>query len=354
MTDAIEEGATTSAPDTRREAISAALDKVVEAQPEPAAAPEQTAQATPAATEEKPAESRVRAPDGTFAKEAKKAVAANPDAVVEAKPSRKYPSSWKKDHEPVYRELEKDAKYQPILDEVDRREQDLLNGFRAIEDDSKFAKAIRRELAPFEATLRSMGAAPEQAIRGLLSADHVLRYGSPVQKAQAIQRMMRDYGIDSSALQEEQAQAPADPQVQYLAQQLQQLQHQNRQILSEKQAQDLERANADVEAFKKDKPHFEAVRMRMGDLANRGVSTDLQELYNLAIAASPDLQDKVLAERQAKAEAERKAKAQQTAAAAKSAAVSVNGAPPGAAQSRPSKAKDRQSQIREAMNNVLS
>ena len=359
-----EAGGATAPSDGRREALSAAIDKV---SPAPVETPK--AAETPAAASAEPtAAERARDDKGRFAPRAEQVEAAkavNPDAVVETapveapKPARKYPSSWKKDYEPIFQELAGNEKYKSILDEVERRENDFHTGIKRYDEDAKFAQSIRKSIAPFEATIRTLGVAPEQAIQGLLASDHALRYGSPAQKAQAVRSLFQSYGLDAQTIfGQQQQQAAADPNYSHLEQQLQQVQQTNQQLLSSFQKQMADQANAELESFKKDKPYFDEVREEMGLLyqaaiqANRPIT--LQEAYDKAVYATPATREKLLAEQQAKAEAERKAKAQQAVTQAKSAAVQVKGAPPGASQGKTSKPKDRRAAIAEAMNAIRS
>lgn len=352
--------ATGAVVDTRREVLAAALaEKVSATETETPAAPVKAeAPATETAAE---AAARARDEKGRFAKaeQAKAEQAAKiiaPDATVETtpveppKPSRKYPSSWKKDYEPVYQELAANEKFKGILDEVERRESDFHSGIKRYDEDAKFAQTIRKSIAPFEATIRSLNIPAEQAIAGLLASDHALRYGSPAQKADAARKLFQAYGLDQSMLGEQQQ--AVDPNVQYLQQQLAETRSQLQQIQQNFQQQTSAQVEAELESFKKDKPYFDEVRTKMGQLYQAGVVSSLQEAYEHAIYANPAIREKLLAEQQAKAEAERKAKAQQAVTQAKSAAVQVKGAPPGASQGKQSKPKDRREALREAMNAV--
>lgn len=345
---------------SRRDVLAAALESATSetSAPEQAAAPEQPAEQP--AVEQKASEEtaaakaeRARHSDGTFAKEkARKAAAeAKEQKAAAARTPRKYPTTWKPDYQSVWNEIDADDKRRTILDEVERRENDYHKGIEQYKADATYASTIKKAIAPFEASIRAIGAKPEQAVEGLLRADHMLRYGTPQQKQAAFQHLIRSYSLDPAWAKQERPD-PVDPNVAHMQQQLAQVQQQNQHLHQTFQKQMLEQANSEIEAFKKDAPYLEDVRGEMGRLIQAGLASGVRDAYEKAVYSNPTTRAKVLAEQQAKDEAERKAKAAQQAQAAKAAAVQVRGAPSGDTKSAPGKGKDRRSMIAALMNDA--
>lgn len=365
---------TDNAPESRRDALASALDEASAptVTPEAESGSADTAAAAPPAAEvaqtagapddvsRGTVAERARDKEGKFAKdrggkpngatppktEAKTTVPAVETAAQ--KKARDYPGTWKKDHEPAYRKLEANPEFSAILDEIERREGDIKKGFESAHEFRADAERFRKAVQPFAATLQSLGLPPDRAVQSLLAADHALRYSTPQTKVQHALRMLQGYGIDPAQLVAAmQPQGEVDPRLSELQQQLTQTQQTTHTLLSTFEQQMKQQADASVEEFGKNKPHFQEVRGEMGRLLRAGICQTLPDAYDRAIYGTPAIREKVLAEQQAKAEAERKQKAQAEAAAAKTAAVQVKGGPSGNAQSSSLKAKDRRSMLAE-------
>jgi len=288
----------------RRSAIAAALDKA------------ETIEAPAEATDDRP-----RDEAGRFAPKEAPVEAQEPS---EPKPQRKYPSSWKRELEPVYRRLEADPELAAVLDEVERREGDFHKGVEQYKSKAQFAEAMEKAISPYMATIQSMGASPDYAVQSLLAADHRLRYGTPTDKAQAMQQLAQFYGIDLGAVPQ---QAQTDPTIDALQRELYQLRHQVQQQFQQHEQVSEAQILSDIDAFKADKPHFETVRKAMAAMIQAGEAANLQEAYDKAVWAHPEIRTSLIEQQRKADEAKRKEEAQRAAAAAKSAAVQVRGAP---------------------------
>jgi len=342
---------------SRREALSAAFEQAestAEAIPEKTPAPvEVQKEPVKAGPESGPRGTSERARDeaGKFAKAeaVKSGEKATPKAeavaVSEAKAARKYPSAWKKDYEPVFRKLESNSEFQPILDEIERREGEYHRGLEPYKQSAQFAQSVRKTLEPYLPTFQQLNLQPEQAISALLSADHQLRNAPPEVRPALFMRLMQGYGIDPASLQNAHQ---VNPELYQLQNELQQVKQQTNTFLSSLQKSYETEAASDVEKFKDGKPFFDDVREEMGKLINAGLASDLQEAYDKAIYANPAIRGKVLAEQQAKADAERRQKEQHKVEQARSAGVQVKGAPTGSSNSAALKAKDRRAMLEEA------
>lgn len=341
--------------DSRRDQLAAAFEKAAEpktVEPVTAQPNEPVSEAKVEVKSERP-----RDESGKFVeKKASGAPPTQPDApkveaaaVSEAKAARKYPSTWKRDYEPVYRKLETNPEYAAILDEIERRESDHLKQISSHTPTLNFAQQVKKVLEPYQQTFQQMNIQPEQAIQHLLAADHALRTAPANVRPALMMQLMQGYGIDPASLQD----APKiDPTVYALQNQLQETRNQVNTFMSTVQQQYQQQADMEVEKFKESHPHFELVRQKMGDLVAKGAASGLEEAYEIAVYADPALRGKMLAEQQAKAEADRRQKEQLKVEQAKSAGVQVKGAPTGGTNSTALKAKDRRGMLEEAFNRL--
>lgn len=296
-------------PVDRRAAIVAALEANETSEPE--------------STE--PKADRPRDELGRFAPKTEDAPEApeKPQEPAEPPKQRKYPSSWKPDIEPLYRRLESDPELVKILDEIERRENDFHKGVEQYKTRAQFAEAMERAIAPFMATIQAQGITPDYAVQTLFAADHKLRYGTPQEKAQAFQHLAQHYGVDLGAVPQQQV----DPTTDALMREFQQLKQQQMAFLQQQQMATQAQIQAEIEQFARDKEHFEAVREDMAALMAAGRAENLQDAYEMAIWARPDIRSSLIEQQRKAEEAKRKEEAAQRAAAAKAAAVQVRGAP---------------------------
>jgi hypothetical protein len=83
---------------------------------------------------------------------------------------------------------------------------------------------------------------------------------------------------------------------------------------------------AELKAFQSANPHFDAVREDMGRMIQAGIVNTLQDAYDRAIWARPDIRQRILADQRAADEAKRaEAAAKVSADAKKAMAVNVKG-----------------------------
>lgn len=228
----------------------------------------------------------------------------------------KAPGSWK----PAARE--KWAGLDPeVRAEIYRREAEVSRGLNQYQTDAKFGRELQDTIKPFEHTMRAAGVEPQQAIRALLETDHSLRFGTPVEKAQRVLEIMNFYGVNvdtlGAVLQGAPQPEPVDPKVAQLQARLAQLEQGTLQQQSQVAAQ----LKSEVESFAANPANefYRDVREQMATLLESGVATDLQDAYDKATWANPEVR-KVLLQRQA---AELSSKVSQTAARARNASSSI-------------------------------
>jgi hypothetical protein len=221
-------------------------------------------------------------------------------------------------------EADEIAKNPVAMQAIIRRSEEMHKGLEQYRTKAQFGDQMAQAVQPFAQTIQSLGVHPAQAVQKLFSADHTLRYGTPEQKQAAFVNLAQSYGIDLGGVQQYQANQPyVDPRVSALEQQIQQQNAWIQQKEQQREWQERQTLNSDIEAFKSNpaNKHFEAVRNDMAGLIQAGLATTLQDAYERAIYANPQVRATVLAEQQAKAEADRKAAQVQRAQEAKKAAA---------------------------------
>lgn len=313
---------------TLREALSSALDAAEESpvsepvQKEEVAAPPQAE--TAAQTEQ-----RLRDEKGRFAPKESAAPAPNDAAsAAQAQPAPvaaeplKPPSSWKKDYWEHFGKLDPNvAKY------IHEREQQFANGVMTYRQEAEKAKELWGAIAPFQPILQQHGIQPGQWISQLGRAHMQLVRGSPEQKLAMFQKLAQDYGVSLESVQTGQV-GPVEQYLSPLQEQVRQLQGQF-QTWQQAQAQ-AEQATVmqQIEEFRANAPHFDAVRQTMGQLLDAGLADDLQSAYDKAIRMNDELFAEAQQAKQAEAERQRQEAEAARVGKARANAVSVKGSTP--------------------------
>lgn len=183
----------------------------------------------------------------------------------------------------------------------------------------KSIEAFDEALAPAREFIEQNRIPKPEYIRRLAAADHALRTNGPA----ALQEIARMYGISPGAAQT--IGQPVDPQFNALAQELGAIKsHLTAQQQAAEQAKVAE-AEAKIEAFKKNAPHFDKVEALMTKMYEPGM--DLAQLYDMATRAHPEVSKALSAEQEAKAKAD--AIAKQKADAASAAKLATQSRKPG-------------------------
>lgn len=274
----------------------------------------------------------------------------------------KPPQSWRAPQRAKWATLDPD-----IRQEVMRRERETTRVLGESATARQLHQQFQQVVQPYQAHLeaRGVGNQPLVAFHELLKADYILSSAPKVQRAQAMAKLINDYGIDiielDNALAGKQPTDPVDARVEQLLQQrlapLQQFLTAQQQREWEADQQSSREINAQVEKMGEDPkyPHFEEVRQDMADLveisAKRGVFLSLDDAYNRAIAMNPVVSKQVATQREAEAKRTSAQAAHARAQKALNASVSVGGSP-GGAPSGASGATDRRSVIAAAFDSI--
>jgi DNA-binding phage protein len=271
------------------------------------------------------------------------------------------PQSWKAGTKAKWSALDPEVKQ-----EVMRREVETTRVLNETAAARQFVNQFSQAIQPYHARIKAVGQNPLAAIGELFQADYILSSAPTVQRAAYMAKLIKDYGIDITALDEALSgqvspQTSQTAQVEALLQQrlapLQQFLVSQQQVEAQRQQETAQQAQATIEAMATDSekyPFFEEVRETMADLIEfesaRRRPLTIEAAYNRAVAMDSTLNQRqqtlLTTERAAKAAAEANAKAQQ----ALAASVSVKGAPGGVVSKSPS--NDRRATIEAAWNSL--
>jgi len=253
-------------------------------------------------------------------------------------PKGRAPSSWR----PALRE-KWTALPTEVQQEVLKREKEISQGFNEIGEVKKFRDTFMQTINPYSHIFQAEGGQPLKTINDLLQTANTLYSGAPMQKAQTVASMIKNFGIDIQMLDNLlSGQAPAQggqqggqsamggPDVSRLVQQAVQQalapMLQGQQAQAQQQEQDAQSA---IEEFAQDPANefFDDVKDAMADIfegaAKRGQKMDLSTAYQRAILTHSDIAD-IVAQRRF---TEKSSAATAVAQAARRKAVSITGAP---------------------------
>ena len=215
-------------------------------------------------------------------------------AAAEVPVKRRAPDTWKKEAAAKWDAIDPD-----IQTEVERRENDMRTGLETYGSKAKRADSYEKAFQPFMATIQSLGVSPEGAVSALMSTDHSLRYGTQEQKLEKFRQIAKDYGVDVGRLQGEAQQGqPVDSQYASLEQRHTQMENYLRQQQAQSQQNEMTRVTSEIDSFKKGHPHLEIVREDMAALLQANRAKGLDDAYEMATWAKPELRAGLLAEQQ--------------------------------------------------------
>jgi hypothetical protein len=224
---------------------------------------------------------------------------------------------------------------------VVRREQEVQRTLYESAQARQLMGQLTETLNPYMTRIQEAGVPPLQMIGNLLNTEAGLATGSPVQRAQIVANLVRQYGVDIQALDSALAGAPIEPSpdtnIQHTVQSLLQRElapfHQMMQTAQQRQQQAAmeaqEIANQETDAFGQDPKNefFNDVRQEMADLievANRrGFALSLNQAYEQAVQLSPKVREVI----QMRQQRQNAIGASSVARRARAASVSISGAP---------------------------
>ena len=274
---------------------------------------------------------RLHAKDGKFAPKEKPVEAAKEAAPVEIPKTEKEaqpktsavigpPPGWSADSKAAFAALP-----DPVKQDILKREKEVSDGFKQKSDEIKRYQEIEQVLAPVRQTFQQAGIQSDaEAIKRLFMWENMIRQNP----AQAIPQLARQYGVNLNSPQSPPPEIPEH--LRPVLDQFGQISQTVNNLQGEIQRSREEKVSETLAAFSKDKPHFEKVRVRMGQLIQAGAvqPSDLEGAYQQAIWADPEIRAALIKEQAEKQAIEiQKAQAQKTQA-ARQAAISPTGRAP--------------------------
>jgi hypothetical protein len=292
---------------------------------------------------------RARDESGRFTKTEAKPEAQTQSEVqkpeAETPTPRKPPSSWKKDYWGHWERLGTDPELAKLQDYIEQREADYAKGVSTYKSQWDQAQPLYEAIQPFVPELQQYGIQPAQWIQNLGNAHRTLALGSPEQKLQMFAKLAVDYGVPLQALQTGQI----DPQTAQVFDTVSSLKREMESIRQQQKAAEDMRLQQDIEAFKKNAPHFDAVSPTMAQLLQSGVAKDLQDAYDKAIRLHDDIWQQHQAQQAKEAEAQRQAEIAKK----KAAAVSPKSSSPTGAVVTGNTKKDLRSTLAEQVDAAM-
>lgn len=304
----------------RRETIEAAMNEaetgeevatevVAEVETPEVIEPEVTETVAPVEGEVAPVEKETRTRDasGKFSKkEAEQPAVVEGETVAEVI-ERLSPKAYKKElADKHWKDIPDEFK-----DELIRREKAVEEGFEGYKTHADLGKSVEAAIMPYMATINSLGASPDAAIKELFTVDHTLRHGGQQDKVQMMQRIFRDYNINPqdvfSAYQNQQPNI--DPALRPMYDELQALKQQQQTEIQGRNDRETKTLLNEVQAFSKDKEHWATVEPEMLALlpqikqANPAITNQdaMQKAYDSAIYANPQIRTTLLQQERDKA-----------------------------------------------------
>lgn len=188
------------------------------------------------------------------------------------------PTSWTPDAKAKWSALDPQ-----VRGEIQRREKEIATGLQRAAEARKFGDSVMQEFAPYAEILSKEGATPQAAVRALLEASYTLRFGSPEHKHALFMSMAQQYGIDLGK--------QVDPEKARLEWELDSRKHNDMRGAATAQEQLAREVQGELEQFvaAPGHEHYDAVRPAMAGMLQSGAAKDLQDAYDQACWANPNI-----------------------------------------------------------------
>ena len=226
-------------------------------------------------------------------------------------PPLEAPKNWSEDVRSKFKDLPRDAQ-EYMLKRDKEMTADYTRKTQEVAEQRKSFESLDKVIAPMRQQIAASGVGEAEYISRLLNADMALRNNPKM----ALKQLAQGYGIDLSSIEETVDWNDSDPQIT-------QLQQQNQAILAELnqfKRQNLQSARQQTEAqingfagTKDDKgnlkyPHFDKLRVKMGNLIDAGEAKGLEDAYAKAVRLDDELYKESLEAQRKSAKAEEDAR----------------------------------------------
>ena len=221
------------------------------------------------------------------------------------------PKNWSEEVRSKFKDLPRDAQ-EYMLKRDKEMTADYTRKTQEVAQQRKSFESLDKVIAPMRQQIAASGVGEAEYISRLLNADMALRNNPKM----ALKQLAQGYGIDLSSIEETVDWNDSDPQIT-------QLQQQNQAILAELnqfKQQNLQSARQQTEAqingfagTKDDKgnlkyPHFDKLRVKMGNLIDAGEAKGLEDAYAKAVRLDDELYKQSLDNQRKSAKAEEDAR----------------------------------------------
>ncbi len=263
------------------------------------------------------------------------------------------PRSWAKDKHQVWEGLAPDAK-----EYIAKREDEMARLASRLDEDRNVGVAIKQIFDPYMPMMQQAQANPFQVVNMLLDNYRVMKFGSPEAKSKLVKQLITEYNVQLDSAENLTNHAPAShaqatPYVDGRIEQLEKMVKGLPQTLQQEQLRFT--AMSELEKFEKSAPeHYQRLKPAMASLLESGQASGLQEAYDKALRLDDDLYQQTIEQKLKAAEQERIEKAKQKVLAAKKAASSIHGSPASTAAVSKNDSRPLRSVLSDAYDSVMN
>mgnify|MGYP003111715345 FL=1 len=226
-------------------------------------------------------------------------------------PPLEAPRNWSEDVRSKFKDLPRDAQ-EYMLKRDKEMTADYTRKTQEVAEQRKSFESLDKVIAPMRQQIAASGVGEAEYISRLLNADMALRNNPKM----AIKQLAQGYGIDLSSIEETVDWNDSDPQIAQLKQQNQAILAELNQFKQQNLQSARQQTEAQINGFantKDDKgnlkyPHFDKLRVKMGNLIDAGEAKGLEDAYAKAVRLDDELYKQSLDAQRKSAKAEEDAR----------------------------------------------
>ena len=226
-------------------------------------------------------------------------------------PPLEAPKNWSEDVRSKFKDLPRDAQ-EYMLKRDKEMTADYTRKTQEVAEQRKSFESLDKVIAPMRQQIAASGVGEAEYISRLLNADMALRNNPKM----AIKQLAQGYGIDLSSNEETVHWNDSDPQIAQLKQQNQAILAELNQFKQQNLQSARQQTEAQINGFantKDDKgnlkyPHFDKLRVKMGNLIDAGEAKGLEDAYAKAVRLDDELYKESLEAQRKSAKAEEDAR----------------------------------------------
>lgn len=206
-----------------------------------------------------------------------------------------------------------------------QREADIHKKFTSDDGELQMGRKIKEVITPYMALIQSEGGTPETAVRDLLNTAYQLRSAPAAQKAQMVQKIIHQYGVDMSLIQQSETSDPNILALQQKIAHLEQMANPETLYKSFEERSENNKIYSEVKAFASDpaNKYYEQVKPLMASIMGSGTVQNMKEAYDAACKAHPTVSSMLEAEKSVSLKAKQAEEIEKK----RKAAASITGSP---------------------------